>query len=112
MDADLEGADLSSLTGPSAPDRRGFGTREWRPGFALDVHLTLTTHRRGSGDPAFRITRDGAVWRTSQTPQGPGTLCVTPGGELVRARAWGPGAEWLLDGLPALLGSDDDPAAL
>ena len=26
------------------------------------------------------------------------------------ARAWGPGAAWVLDGLPDLLGADDDPA--
>jgi 3-methyladenine DNA glycosylase/8-oxoguanine DNA glycosylase len=84
---------------------------EWRPGFALDAQLTLAAHRRGSGDPAFRITRDGAVWRTSHTPDGPGTLRVTPG-EVVRAAAWGPGAQWLLDSLPALLGAEDDPAAL
>src|SRR5205823_3250464 len=86
--------------------------REWRPGFALDVHLTLVTHRRGPGDPAFRITRDGSVWRTSHTPDGPGTLRVLPAGEVVRAAAWGPGADWLLDGLPTLLGAQDDPAAL
>jgi len=26
----------------------------------------------------------------------------------VTGKAWGPAAEWLLDGLPALLGADDD----
>jgi 3-methyladenine DNA glycosylase/8-oxoguanine DNA glycosylase len=29
----------------------------------------------------------------------------------VEAEAWGPGAEWLLDGLPDLLGAADDPEA-
>lgn len=32
-----------------------------------------------------------------------------PGGEVV-GTAWGPGAEWALDGLPALLGAEDDAA--
>jgi 3-methyladenine DNA glycosylase/8-oxoguanine DNA glycosylase len=32
------------------------------------------------------------------------------GGE-VRGEAWGPGAEWLLERLPGLLGADDDPSA-
>ncbi len=26
----------------------------------------------------------------------------------MRAQAWGPGAQWLLDALPAILGGDDD----
>lgn len=75
--------------------------------------MTLAPHRRGSGDPAFRVAPDGAVWRTSRTPEGPGTLCVraVPADGTVLARAWGPGAERLLDGLPALLGADDDDAA-
>lgn len=73
-----------------------------------DVRLTLAPHRRGGGDPAFRITPDGAVWRASWTPDGPGTLRIGAGG----AQAWGPGAGWLLDGVPELLGEHDDPAAL
>ena len=27
---------------------------------------------------------------------------------MVHARAWGPGAAWVLDGVPALLGDEDD----
>jgi 3-methyladenine DNA glycosylase/8-oxoguanine DNA glycosylase len=84
----------------------------------------------------------GAVWRTSLTPDGPGTLRVTarraavpaaavpaaavpaaavpaavlpavaasgqPEGTLVTGQAWGPGAGWLLDGLPGQLGFHDD----
>ena len=52
-------------------------TREWRaPGY-VDVRVVLSVHRRGPRDPAFRITSDGALWRTSRTPDGPGTLRVT-----------------------------------
>lgn len=46
------------------------------------------------------------------TPLGPATLAVRPldaQGE-VRAAAWGSGAEWVLEGLPGLLGADDDPS--
>jgi 3-methyladenine DNA glycosylase/8-oxoguanine DNA glycosylase len=33
-----------------------------------------------------------------------------PGGSRVEARAWGPGAGWLLETLPELLGATDDPS--
>jgi 3-methyladenine DNA glycosylase/8-oxoguanine DNA glycosylase len=87
-------------------------TRKWRPPWPVDVRRTLSAHRRGSGDPAFQITTDGAIWRASHTPDGPGTLRIAPGQEIVEAIAYGAGAEWLLDGLPDLLGAADDPGAL
>lgn len=70
--------------------------------------LALSPHRRGAGDPAWRRTLDGAVWRTCRTPDGPGTLRVSAGGGEVLGRAWGPGAGWLLEMLPSWLGADDD----
>ncbi len=88
--------------------------REWRAPFPLNVPVILAVHRRGTGDPAFRMDAAGAVWRTALTPDGPGTLRVTgrPDGTgcLVRAQAWGTGAGWLLAALPAMLGAGDDPA--
>ncbi|MFI8086496.1 DNA-3-methyladenine glycosylase family protein [Kitasatospora sp. NPDC086009] len=92
----------------------GARVRLWRPGFPLDVARTLLPLRRGPADPAYRTTGDGAVWRASRTPAGIGTLRVLarPAAGEVEARAWGPGAEWLLDRLPVLLGAEDDPAAL
>jgi 3-methyladenine DNA glycosylase/8-oxoguanine DNA glycosylase len=113
-------------------------SRDWRPPFPLDLRLVLGVHRRGPGDPAYQVS-GGAVWRTSQTPDGPGTLRITarpappveadgaargagsePGSATasglagrriqVSAQAWGPGAAWLLDGLPDLLGASDDPS--
>lgn len=86
-------------------------TREWRPPWPVDVRLTLSPHRRGSGDPAFALTPDGAVWRASLTPDGPGTLRLLQRSAAVEARAWGPGAGWLLDGVPELLGAADDPGS-
>jgi endonuclease III len=86
--------------------------REWRAPFGVDVRLTLSVHRHGGGDPAYRLDAAGAVWRTSLTPDGPGTLRLTsqpaPAGTLVTGQAWGPGAAWLLDTLPAQLGARDD----
>jgi 3-methyladenine DNA glycosylase/8-oxoguanine DNA glycosylase len=86
-------------------------TREWRPSWPVDPHLVLGPHRRGTGDPAFTIAPDGAVWRASTTPEGPGTLRVVRCGDVVEGQAWGPGARWLLDGLPDLLGAADDPTS-
>ncbi|MFF3645751.1 DNA-3-methyladenine glycosylase family protein [Streptomyces sp. NPDC002564] len=86
-------------------------TRVWRPPYALDLGLTLGPLRRGPADPTFRATPDGSVWRASRTPQGPGTLRVAQRSGTVEAEAWGPGASWLLDRLPDLLGESDDPSA-
>ena len=87
--------------------------RDWQAPFPVNVRLTLSVHGRGGGDPTFRIDQAGAVWRTSLTPDGPGTIRVLasaaePGTTGVRAHAWGPGAAWLLDAIPAALGLHDD----
>ncbi len=87
--------------------------RSWVPGGPLDVGLVLGPLRRGPGDPTFRALPDGSVWRASLTPAGPGTLRVTrqSGCGEVRGEAWGPGADWLLEQLPEMLGAADDPSA-
>ncbi|MEV5985671.1 DNA-3-methyladenine glycosylase 2 family protein [Streptomyces sp. NPDC052051] len=85
--------------------------RTWAPPGPLDLGLVLGPLRRGPGDPTFRATPDGAVWRASRTPAGPGTLRVALRGTDAEAEAWGPGAEWLLDQLPRMLGASDDPEA-
>ncbi|MFG1668567.1 DNA-3-methyladenine glycosylase family protein [Streptomyces sp. Y7] len=84
--------------------------RTWVPEGPLDLGLVLGPLRRGPGDPTFRAMPDGSVWRATLTPAGPGTLRVAARGTEVRGEAWGPGAEWLLDGLPELLGAADDPS--
>lgn len=100
---------------PAVPAQRAADaarSREWKPLGALDVGSTLGVLRHGSRDPSYRATPDGALWRASRTPGGVGTLrvLVRPADALVSAQAWGPGAEWLLDRLPSLLGADDDPS--
>src|SRR3984893_6045110 len=85
--------------------------REWVAPFAVDVRRTLSVQGRGRGDPTFKTDEAGAIWRTSLTPDGPATIRVLPGpnpATRVRAQAWGPGAQWLLDALPGALGLYDD----
>ncbi|GFM97511.1 3-methyladenine DNA glycosylase [Streptomyces fulvorobeus] len=86
-------------------------TREWTPPGPLDLRLVLGPLRRGPADPTFRALPDGSFWRATRTPAGPGTLRLTARGGRVEASAWGPGARWLLDQLPELLGEGDDPDA-
>ena len=90
--------------------------RVWQPGRPVDVGATLGALRRGTGDPAHRVSAAGEYWWAAGTPDGDGTLAIRslpgPGGSTVTARAWGPGAAWLLDRLPALLGAADDWSTL
>ncbi len=74
--------------------------------------MVLSTSRRGAGDPTYRIDPDGTIWRAIRTPEGPTTLQLTsrPYDGVVDAAAWGPGAAWALEQLPAMLGADDDPS--
>ena len=83
--------------------------REWRPDWPCSVGSALGAHKRGAGDPTYRVVGD-QHWRGIRTPSGPVTLLVEPrsGEGVVRAQAWGPGADWVLDSLPTLLGADDD----
>ncbi|HTJ68836.1 MAG TPA: DNA-3-methyladenine glycosylase 2 family protein [Actinospica sp.] len=107
-------------------------------GVPTQVQRTLRPLRRGTGDPTYRVEYgpdDGpvnAVWRTSLTPEGPGTLRIRVGhdgagagagaggagtgtgpglassdGE-VEIAAWGEGATWLIKQAPAILGAEDD----
>ena len=85
-------------------------SRAWRAPFRVDLRQALMVHRRGPGDPTFRMDASGAIWRTSLTPDGPGTLRLTSRSGVVTGSAWGPGAGWLLASLPGQLGAADDPA--
>jgi 3-methyladenine DNA glycosylase/8-oxoguanine DNA glycosylase len=126
------------MAGPTMPDAATLSrgavavseaarVRDWQAPFLVDVRLALSVHGRGRSDPTFRVDEAGAVWRTSLTPDGPATIrVIAPAqaappdsqpasqavatGTVVRAHAWGPGADWLLDALPAALGRDDDPS--
>ena len=84
--------------------------RVWHPDWPCSVLGGLRQHRRGGGDPTFKVDEDGTVWRGIRTPEGAATLTVRarPSEGDVLARAWGPGASWVLDSVPALLGAEDD----
>lgn len=71
---------------------------------------TLSILRKGSGDPTFRVDEDGTAWRGIRTPEGVATVRLRsrPGDGEVHAAAWGPGAGWALDSVPAMLGAEDD----
>jgi len=87
-------------------------TRRWRSDREIALRAQLGVFRRGAGDPTSRFGPDGTVTRAAQTPEGVGTLHLVcrPGESEVLAQAWGPGASWLLDAVPALLGDEDDPS--
>jgi len=82
--------------------------RGWRPDFALDLPSVLAPLRRGYGDPTFRIAETGLTWLVANTAAGVGTLVLRVAQGEVRTAAWGDGAQALLDGVPKLLGAEDD----
>ena len=73
----------------------------------FDLAGTLGPLVRGRGDPTIRL-ESRAVARASWTPDGPGAIAVELAGDWIRAEAWGPGGDRLLEGLPGFLGLDDD----
>ena len=87
--------------------------RTWRPDWPCQVASVAGQQRRGRGDPTYRADDAGRIWRGVRTPLGPATLSLEsrPADGEVHARAWGDGAEWMLDAVPALLGADDDWSA-
>ncbi|HET6826157.1 MAG TPA: DNA-3-methyladenine glycosylase 2 family protein [Amnibacterium sp.] len=96
------------MIGAMARERVSEAGTLYAPAEPIDLAATLAPLRRGPGDPTFR--HDGvALWRTSTTPLGPATLRLVQRADgSVRAQAWGPGAEWAIDGVPELLGAGDD----
>lgn len=86
--------------------------RSWDAGRPVDLAATLGPLCRGAGDPAHRFAADGRFWWACRTPDGPGTLALRAAGAVVDSESWGPGAGWLLDRVPTLLGADDDWSAL
>jgi 3-methyladenine DNA glycosylase/8-oxoguanine DNA glycosylase len=95
----------------SSPEQPA-GERIWRAGRPVPLLAVLGPLRRGGGDPCLRRQPDGVLWRATRTPAGPVLLRLQerPAEGAVHAHAWGPGADWALDGVPELLGDADDPA--
>jgi hypothetical protein len=80
----------------------------WSLPFPLDLDLTLGVLQRGPSDPTIRF-EEGEVWRAAFTAQGPGSLRLRLRGARLVADAWGPGAGWMIDHTPALVGFNDQP---
>ncbi|MGO4689765.1 DNA-3-methyladenine glycosylase family protein [Glaciibacter sp. 2TAF33] len=82
----------------------------YAPRVPVNLRATLGPVGRGPFDPTFRW--DGpCAWLTLRTAAGAATLHLRQGASIA-ARAWGPGAELAIAGVPALLGADDDWAGL
>lgn len=90
----------------TAPDAR----TEWRPVEPVSIELALGPLQRANGDPTQRRAPDGAWWRTARTPLGPGSVRLRATRGTVDVQSWGPGAAWLVESVPALLGANDDPS--
>lgn len=72
----------------------------------LDARLTFALHRHGPRDPTIRIEADG-LWRATRTPDGPATIRLDISKDVVDARAWGPGAGWMMDRIELFIGAHD-----
>ncbi|CAN5165307.1 DNA-3-methyladenine glycosylase [soil metagenome] len=83
----------------------------YAPAHPVDLALTLRPLVRGHFDPTLRTDASG-VWRTARTPDGGATMHLRSRQDRIEVTAWGPGAEWLIAGVPELLGEGDDWSGL
>ncbi len=79
------------------------------------LRSTLAAQRCGVGDPTTQLSERSFLHATL-TPDGPATLLLRWTGDPapvdgsgLTAEAWGPGRQWLLDGVDELVGRDDSP---
>lgn len=78
---------------------------------SLDLRRTLAPLGRGPGDRTIRFV-PGGVWWATRTPDGPATLGLSEVHDGLRAEAWGPGADRVLAGVPALVGESLEQGGL
>jgi 3-methyladenine DNA glycosylase/8-oxoguanine DNA glycosylase len=73
----------------------------------FDLARSLGPLCHGRRDPTARI-EGRTLWRATRTPAGPATeaVVVDAARTTVTAWAWGPGADFVLDALPQLIGED------
>jgi 3-methyladenine DNA glycosylase/8-oxoguanine DNA glycosylase len=77
---------------------------------AIDLRRSLRPLRVGRGDPTI-LLGERTVIRATRTPDGPATIRVDQASDRFVAEAWGPGAEWVLEQAPGLVGLLDRPEA-
>lgn len=103
--ADVDALDVPSFRPDIAPDA------VVRVSLSVDLGLSFGVLQRGFGDPTYRRSEDGSLWRGCLTALGPGTVRVRRRGGTVEVAAWGPGADWLVVQGPAMIGAEDTAAA-
>jgi 3-methyladenine DNA glycosylase/8-oxoguanine DNA glycosylase len=99
------------LTIPAATPLAAHASRRFTPPHRTDVVSTLGGLWRGGADTTMVVIRRPlrAVWRSTRTPNGPATQFIRNVGEHeIAVDAWGPGAEWLCERAPTLVGGLDD----
>jgi 3-methyladenine DNA glycosylase/8-oxoguanine DNA glycosylase len=79
----------------------------YRPRHPLNLRQTLAPLSRGAMGPTHRWV-GSALWRTTNTVDGPATLHLEQRGDQIHANAWGSGAEVAIAGVPELCGQGDD----
>lgn len=86
-------------------------TERYAPAKPVSIRQTIGALGRGPYDPT-QIWAGDSLWRTFRTPAGAATLRIRQDGAAVVAQAWGPGAAWVIEGVPELLGARDDWSTL
>jgi len=102
---------MAASGSPPTPDDRAVpdASSELESPYAVDLGAVLGVFVRGRHDPSWRAAPDGSWWWSTRTPDGPASLRLTSAhAGRVAAAAWGPGAHWVVDDVPVLLGFDDD----
>lgn len=104
---------MTVLTGAArtrtAATRAAGVSRTLRLGRPVPLDAIIGHLRRGAHDLTHRRIPGGWL-RATRTPEGPALIKITSSSDAVRATAWGAGADWVLDQLPALVGAADDPS--
>lgn len=77
----------------------------------VDLVATCRPMTDGASDPTWQLGRDH-VTRALRTPDGPATLRLELRSHGATARAWGPGADWILDRADRMLGTPIPPTLL
>ena len=72
----------------------------------LDLRRTLAPLSHGPGDSTIRLGV-GRAWWATRTEDGPAAVAIVHGDGQLNAEAQGPGAERVLDAIPALLSLED-----
>lgn len=102
-------------TGPGSASTASTRSPDLRQRFEFDYSLDAgrSLGRAGGKGTLGPVLYAGPhIWRAQDTPSGEATLRITRDGHNAEVIGWGPGASEAAAGVPALLGSRDEPAAL